>query len=232
MLLRPRRLCDLTGLEPWTHCIPLAVYCLRGNTRHFLVRQLNFIKSFTPRGKFRVCCSGEIFSNRSAVFPILPCAPRYAIFLRNAVAEQTMSVKLVSPVRAGSKIKKHKIFLVHLQGLEPWTHCIPLAVYCLRGDGEPVFVRQINFFYKAIFRAANSEFAARGKFSLTVPLYFPSYRVLLATQYSFGMQLLARSHPKQRTKRLLIMLHLVRAGNKIKKHKIFLVHLQSTVSLF
>ena len=59
-------------------------------------------------------------------------------------------------------------------------------------DPGPTAYRQWRYIASFVVpdrRIVNWEFAARGKFALTVPLYFPSYQVLLATQYSFGMQL-------------------------------------------
>ena len=41
-----------------------AVYCLRGDSRSIFVRQLDFIKSFTPRGKFRVSCLFDLHLSR------------------------------------------------------------------------------------------------------------------------------------------------------------------------
>ena len=75
------------GVKPWEY-EPLCT----ATERQTQTRRTVALSQFAARSK--------ICSNCSAFYLFKLTAPRYAIFLRNAVAEQTMADKLMSPVIA------------------------------------------------------------------------------------------------------------------------------------
>ena len=104
----------------------------------------------------------EVIKKRSAFYINKLSYPRYAIFLWNAFAQQTMTVKLVSLAFEPFEFWKRKkqSFSELLYGSHPWTHCIPHQRYLgWRGDITPLRLKaerslQINP------RAPNSESVA------------------------------------------------------------------------
>ena len=109
----------------------------------------------------------EVIKNRSAFYASKPSSPRYAIFLRNAFAQHTMTVKLVSLTFEPSfcsGIEKSSPFLQQVYAFSNLLKTRDIvhtayAVSCQLGDVRLNLVKPVNE-KKEITQVANSESVA------------------------------------------------------------------------
>ena len=88
------------GFLPRTQCIPHSgILRCAALLVHYCVCGLRIYSLLSPHSKLRVCHSGDVCSNCSAIYLWLITSPRLAIFLQNAVALKLEKQKGLTKVR-------------------------------------------------------------------------------------------------------------------------------------